>query len=187
LKVLIVGSGGREHALAWRISQSPNLTRLWMAGGNAGTAALAENLDIRSNDVAAIVAAAGEVSADLVVVGPEGPLALGLADRLIELGIPVFGPTQAAAQIEASKSFALELMREAGVPCPEFASVCDEASAEAYIQDHPGLLVVKANGLAAGKGVSFATTPNRRRPRSNCACRSGLLARRGPLLFWKNT
>ena len=153
MKVLIVGSGGREHALAWRISQSPNLTRLWVAGGNAGTAALAENLDIRSNDVAAIVAAAGEVSADLVVVGPEAPLALGLADRLIELGIPVFGPTQAAAQIEASKSFALELMREAGVPCPEFASVCDEAGAEAYILDHPGPLVVKANGLAAGKGV----------------------------------
>ena len=104
--------------MAWRIKQSANLTRLWVAGGNAGTAALAENLDIRSGDVAAIVAAAGDIAADLVVVGPEAPLALGLADRLTELGIPVFGPTQAAAQIEASKSFALDLMRDAGVPCP---------------------------------------------------------------------
>ncbi|MEE8465163.1 MAG: phosphoribosylamine--glycine ligase N-terminal domain-containing protein, partial [Dehalococcoidia bacterium] len=114
MKVLIVGSGAREHALAWRISQSPNLTRLWVAGGNAGTAALAENLDIRSGDVDAIVAATVEVGADLVVVGPEAPLALGLADRLTAMEIPVFGPTQAAAQIEASKSFAMKLMREEG-------------------------------------------------------------------------
>ena len=153
MKVLIVGSGGREHALAWRIKQSPQLKRLWVAGGNAGTAALAENLDIRSSDVAAIVAAAVEVDADLVVVGPEAPLALGLADRLIKVGIPVFGPTQAAAQIEASKSFAMKLMREEGVPCPNFASVQDKADAYAYIQTHPGPLVVKADGLAAGKGV----------------------------------
>ena len=150
---MIVGSGGREHALAWRINQSPNLSRLWVAGGNAGTAALAENLDIRSNDVDALVDAAREVAADLVVVGPEAPLALGLADRLAALGIPVFGPTQAASQIEASKSFALDLMRDAGVPCPEFAGVRDEADAEAYIKNHPGPLVVKADGLAAGKGV----------------------------------
>lgn len=153
MKVLIVGSGGREHALAWRINQSPNLTRLWVAGGNAGTAALAESIDIRSGDVDALVAAAREVAADLVVVGPEAPLALGLADRLTELGIPVFGPSRAAAQIEASKSFALDLMRDAGVPCPEFASVRDEANADAYIKNHPGRLVVKADGLAAGKGV----------------------------------
>ena len=153
MKVLIVGSGAREHVLAWRISQSPNLTALWVAGGNAGTAALAENLDIQSNDVQALVAAAREVAADLVVVGPEAPLALGLADRLTALGIPVFGPTQAAAQIEASKSFALDLMRKAEVPCPDFASVWNEADAYAYIKNHPGPLVVKADGLAAGKGV----------------------------------
>ncbi|MDA1128818.1 MAG: phosphoribosylamine--glycine ligase [Chloroflexi bacterium] len=153
MNVLIVGSGAREHALAWRINQSPNLTRLWVAAGNAGTAELAENLDIRSSDLDALVAAALEISADLVVVGPEAPLALGLADRLIDLGVPVFGPTKAAAQLEASKSFALDLMRDAGVPCPDFASVWEEASAEAYINSHPGPLVVKADGLAAGKGV----------------------------------
>ena len=153
VKVLIVGSGAREHALAWRIKRSPNLTRLWVAGGNAGTAALADNLDIRSGDVDALVAAAREVAADLVVVGPEAPLALGLADRLDGLGIPVFGPSRAAAQIEASKGFALNLMREEGVPCPNFASVRDKADAYAYIQTHPGPMVVKADGLAAGKGV----------------------------------
>ena len=139
--------------MAWRIKQSPNLTRLWVAGGNAGTASLAENMDIRSSDVDGLVAAAQETSADLVVVGPEAPLALGLADRLDALGIPVFGPSQAAAQIEASKSFALDLMRKAGVPCPDYASVWDETNAEAYIKNHPGPLVVKADGLAAGKGV----------------------------------
>ncbi len=153
MKVLIVGSGGREHALAWRINQSPNLTRLWVAAGNAGTAGLAENLEIRSSDIDGLVAAAQKAAADLVVVGPEAPLALGLADQLDELHIPVFGPSQAAAQIESSKGFALNLMKEAGVPCPEFASVGDEANANAYIKDHPGPLVVKADGLAAGKGV----------------------------------
>ena len=153
MRVLLVGSGGREHALAWRISQSPNLTQLWVAGGNAGTAALAENLNIRSSDVDGLVAKSGELKADLVVVGPEAPLAMGLADQLTTIGIPVFGPSQAAAQIEASKGFALELMREASVPCPDFASVQDEAGARAYINNHPGPLVVKADGLAAGKGV----------------------------------
>ena len=153
MNVLIVGSGGREHALAWRINQSPNLTRLWVAGGNAGTAALAENLEIRSSDVDAVVAAAREVSADLVVVGPEAPLALGLADRLNGLGIPVFGPSQAAAQIEASKSFALDLMRDAGVPCPDFHIFTDQSDALAYLKTHQEPVVVKADGLAAGKGV----------------------------------
>ena len=153
MKVLIVGSGGREHALAWRIKQSPNLTRLWVAGGNAGTAALAENLDIRSDDVDALVTAARDTAADLVVVGPEAPLALGLADRLNQLGIPVFGPSMAAAQIEASKGFALDLMQEAGVPCPEFHIFTEQSSALEHLKSHHGPVVVKADGLAAGKGV----------------------------------
>ena len=150
---MIVGSGGREHALAWRINQSPNLTRLWVAGGNAGTAAIAENLDLRSSDIEATLAAARDIKADLVIVGPEAPLAMGLADRLDELGIPVFGPSKEAAKIESSKSFALDLMQKAEVPCPQFASVWNQANAEAYIKRHRGPLVVKADGLAAGKGV----------------------------------
>ena len=153
MKVLIVGSGAREHALAWRIRQSPNLTRLWVAGGNAGTARLAENLQIRSSDIDALVGAAQETSADLVVVGPAAPLALGLADRLDALGIPVFGPSQSAAQIEASKGFALDLMRNAGVPCPEFHIFSDQAKALDHLTSHSGPVVVKADGLAAGKGV----------------------------------
>ena len=153
MKVLLVGSGAREHALAWRIKQSPNLTRLWVAAGNAGTAALAENMEIRSSDIDGLVAAAQETSADLVVVGPEAPLALGLADRLDALGIPVFGPSQAAAQFEASKGFALVLMRDAGVPCPEFHIFTDQSSALNHLKSHPGPVVVKADGLAAGKGV----------------------------------
>ena len=153
MKVLIVGSGAREHALAWRITQSPNLTRLWVAGGNAGTTRLAENMEIRSSDVDALVAAAQDTSADLVVVGPEAPLALGLADRLDLLGIPVFGPSQAAAQIETSKGFALDLMRDAGVPCPEFHIFSDQTNALDHLKSHPGPVVVKADGLAAGKGV----------------------------------
>ena len=153
VKVLIVGSGAREHALAWRITQSPNLTRLWVAGGNAGTTRLAENMEIRSSDVDALVAAAQDTSADLVVVGPEAPLALGLVDRLDLLGIPVFGPSQAAAQIEASKGFALNLMQDAGVPCPEFHIFSNQTNALDHLKSHPGPVVVKADGLAAGKGV----------------------------------
>jgi len=124
-----------------------------VAAGNAGTAALGENIEIRSSDVEGLVAAAKENSADLVVVGPEAPLALGLADRLDALGIPVFGPSQAAAQIEASKGFALDLMRDAGVPCPEFHIFSDQISALDHLKSHPGPVVVKADGLAAGKGV----------------------------------
>ena len=160
MKVLIIGSGAREHAIAWRVDQSPKLTKLWVAAGNAGTAAIAENLEIRSGDIDGLVAAAQKTQADLVIVGPEAPLAAGLADKLDALGIPVFGPSEAAARIEASKSFALELMRRANVPCPDFASVWDQAGAESYIKDHPGPLVVKADGLAAGKGVLLCQDSN---------------------------
>tara|TARA_B100001167_G_scaffold18371_2_gene9786 strand:- start:1047 stop:2249 length:1203 start_codon:yes stop_codon:yes gene_type:complete len=124
-----------------------------VAGGNAGTTRLAENMEIRSSDVDALVAAAQDTSADLVVVGPEAPLALGLVDRLDLLGIPVFGPSQAAAQIEASKGFALNLMQDAGVPCPEFHIFSNQTNALDHLKSHPGPVVVKADGLAAGKGV----------------------------------
>ena len=159
MKVLIVGSGGREHALAWRLRQSPHLSQLWVAGGNAGTAGIATNLPVNPEDVAAVTAAAQSTGADLVVVGPEAPLALGLVDRLAELGIPAFGPSQAAAQIEASKGFALELMREAGVPCPWFQVFHQQSEALSFLSRHRGPLVVKADGLAAGKGVSLCATP----------------------------
>ena len=139
--------------MAWRIGQSPKLGRLWVAPGNFGTSALATNLPVDAGDVEGIARSAQSVDAGLVVVGPEGPLADGLADRLGLLNIPVFGPSREAARIESSKSFALELMREAGVPCPEFHVFMDPAAALAHLSANPGPIVVKADGLAAGKGV----------------------------------
>jgi phosphoribosylamine---glycine ligase len=159
LRILIVGSGGREHALAWRLKQSPQLTGLWVANGNAGTAQIATNLDVNPEDVDGVAEAARSLSIDLVVVGPELPLAHGIVDRLDSLGIPAFGPTQAAAQIEVSKSFAREVMREAAVPGPEFWVFHNQQEALEFVSRHQKPVVVKANGLAAGKGVALCPTP----------------------------
>ena len=153
MRVFVVGNGAREHALAWRISRSPSLTRLWVAPGNYGTAGIATNLNVGSG-IEALTFAARELAADLVVVGPEAPLADGLADELTSAGIPVFGPTSAAAKLESSKSFAREVMRQAGVPGPEFAVFREESAALDFLQGNPGPWVVKADGLAAGKGVT---------------------------------
>jgi phosphoribosylamine---glycine ligase len=158
VKILIVGSGGREHALAWRLRQSPQVTGLWVAGGNAGTAHVATNLGVYPEDVDAVVAAATAHNIDLVVVGPELPLARGLVDRLEETGIPAFGPTQAAAQIEASKAFAREVMQQAGVPGPEFRVFHEQRDALDFLERHHQPVVVKADGLAAGKGVALCST-----------------------------
>ena len=126
---------------------------MWVASGNAGTAGIATNIDVPPDDLEGISAAARSLRIDLVVVGPEIPLAAGLVDRLASSGIPAFGPTQAAAQIESSKSFALELMEEAGVPCPQFRTFRDQQLALDFLGSHQGPVVVKADGLAAGKGV----------------------------------
>ena len=152
MNVLVVGNGGREHALAWRIGRSPLLTRMWVAPGNYGTASIATNMAV-SGDVASLVDAAREVAADLVVVGPEAPLADGLADALEAVGVPVFGPTRAAARLESSKSFARDVIRKSGAPGPEFAVFTEESEALEYLRRNPGPRVVKADGLAAGKGV----------------------------------
>ncbi len=160
MKVLLVGSGGREHALAWRLRKSPALTRLWVANGNGGTARIAENLDdVAPEDLDGLEKAAKSLNVDLVVVGPEAPLAAGLVDRFASVGIPAFGPDAAAAQIEASKSFALELMRDADVPCPDFRTFHEEQDALEFLRRHGGPVVVKANGLAAGKGVAMCPGP----------------------------
>ncbi len=145
MKVLIVGSGAREHALAWRLSQSPRLTGLWVANGNAGTASIASNLDVMPDDLDGLVAAANSLKIDLVVVGPELPLSLGLVDQLTALGIPAFGPTKEAARLETSKSFALEVAREAGVPCPGFRVFREQEEALAFLKQHQGPTVVKAD------------------------------------------
>jgi phosphoribosylamine--glycine ligase len=159
LRVLIVGSGGREHALAWRLKQSPQLTGLWVANGNAGTAQVATDLDVNPEDIDGVVQAARNLRIDLVVVGPEVPLALGIVDRLDSLRIPAFGPAKAAAQIETSKSFAREVMREAAVPGPEFWVFHSQQEALEFVSRHKKPMVVKADGLAAGKGVALCHTP----------------------------
>ncbi|HLJ67679.1 MAG TPA: phosphoribosylamine--glycine ligase [Chloroflexota bacterium] len=151
--VLVVGSGGREHALAWKLCRSPELSHLYVAPGNAGTAAIAENVPIAATDVAGLTRFVTERSVGLTVVGPEAPLALGLADRLEEAGCAVVGPRAAAARIEWSKAFAKDLMRRAGVPTAGYR-VCDDAqSAFRYLQEARYPLAVKADGLAGGKGV----------------------------------
>jgi len=153
LKVLIVGSGAREHTIAWKLRQSPLLGQLYVAPGNAGTAAIAENLPVAANDIDGIAAAAREQRIDLVVVGPEDPLARGLVDRLAVVGIPAFGPSRAAAEIESSKVFSKGLMQRHGIPTAAFGSFDSFDEAAAFVRAHQGPLVVKADGLAAGKGA----------------------------------
>ncbi len=155
-RVLVVGNGAREHALCWGLRQSPGLSALLCAPGNAGTALVAENLALSLGDFDGIVGAAREHRADLVVVGPEAPLAAGLADRLRAAGIATFGPGADAARIEASKAFAKDVMRAAGVPTARSDVATGLADARALL-DRVGLpLVLKADGLAAGKGVVIA-------------------------------
>ena len=156
MRVLVVGGGGREHALVWKIAQSPKVDKVFVAPGNAGTAAIAENLDLWPTDVEGLGKAAREKGIDLVMVGPEAPLASGIVDYFNYLGIPIFGPTRAATQIEASKVFARQLMEEHGIPCPRGAIFTSHSEASEYLQKQDPPVVIKADGLAAGKGVVIA-------------------------------
>jgi len=158
MKVLVVGSGGREHALCWAMAGSPLLTRLWCAPGNAGIAEVAECVAIGAEDIPALLSFARDQAVDLVVSGPEAPLALGLADACAEAGIRCFGPSRAAARLEASKAFAREVADAAGVPGPRWARFTDPAAARAYLCAEGAPIVIKADGLAAGKGVVVAAT-----------------------------
>jgi len=153
MRILVVGGGGREHALVWKIAQSPLARKVFCAPGNPGTARLAENVAIPADDVDALSRWAVENRIDLVVVGPEGPLVLGLADRLSASGIPVFGPSAAAAQLEGSKAFAKEVMRAASIPTADHGTFDALGPALARARAAGGRVVVKADGLAAGKGV----------------------------------
>jgi len=156
LKVLVVGGGGREHTLAWKIAQSPRVKKVFVAPGNAGTAAIAENLDVWPTDIEGLGNVAKEKGIDLVMVGPEVPLASGIVDYFNYLGIPIFGPTRAAAQIESSKVFARQLMEKHGIRCPKGAVFSSHAEASEYLRQHDLPVVIKADGLAAGKGVIIA-------------------------------
>ena len=158
MKILVVGSGGREHALCWAIHASPLCDTLYCAPGNAGIAQVAECVDIAAMDLGALLNFCQETQVDFVVVGPEDPLCAGLVDQLNEAGIKAFGPSAAAAQLEGSKRFTKELCDEATIPTAQYQSFTERDPALAYAQDHPLPLVVKADGLAAGKGVTIATT-----------------------------
>lgn len=157
LTVLLVGSGGREHAFATRLVESPRLDTLLVAPGNAGTAGIATNVSIDADDVDALVAYSVESGVDFVVVGPEVPLAAGLVDRLDSAGVLAFGPTAAAARIESSKRFAKELMQEHGVPTASMMSFTDFETASEYVMAQETPIVVKVDGLLAGKGVVVAS------------------------------
>lgn len=153
MNVLLIGSGGREHALAWKLAQSPLLERLYIAPGNAGTATHGQNVALDVNDHTGVCAFCREQGVNLVIVGPEAPLADGLADALHESGIPVFGPTQAAAQIEASKAFAKQFMARHGIPTARFQVFSEFETARRHLHSVDYPIVIKASGLAAGKGV----------------------------------
>ncbi|HLB26132.1 MAG TPA: phosphoribosylamine--glycine ligase [Dehalococcoidia bacterium] len=158
MNVLLVGSGAREHALAWKLRQSPRLTDLFVAPGNAGTATLGINLPLKANDLEGLARAARENRCELVVVGPEEPLARGLVDRLAVEGIAAFGPSRAAARIESSKAFAKELMQRHGIPTARTAVFSNRTDARNHVEGLSAAPVVKADGLAAGKGAIVCET-----------------------------
>ena len=156
MRVLIIGSGGREHALAWKLSQSPKVTEIFIAPGNGGTSDYGRNVPIKDSDLAGLLAFAKAEKIGLVVPGPELPLVLGVSDAMAEAGIPCFGPSRYAARLEGSKTFAKEVMRAAGIPTAAYGEFTDLAAARAYVQEKGAPIVVKADGLAAGKGVIVA-------------------------------
>lgn len=158
LDILLVGSGGRESALAWKIAQSPRLRKLYIAPGNGGTRQYGQNVDIPATAIEKLAQFAQEKSIDLTIVGPDDPLALGIVDTFKARGLKIFGPTKMAAQIEASKAFAKQLMQEAGVPTAEFSVFSDFKQALKYVQEKGAPIVVKASGLALGKGVFVCKT-----------------------------
>lgn len=179
MRIMVVGGGGREHALLWRLSQSPRTASLVCAPGNGGTADLAENLPVRATDIDGIVRAAGDRRVDLVIVGPEEPLALGLADSLRDAGIAAFGPSRQAAGIESSKAWAKKVMIAAGVPTARSIVVTDHLAAVVALADFGLPVVIKADGLAAGKGVVVAQTRDEARLVLNAFLADGALGAAG--------
>ena len=156
MKVLVIGSGGREHALTWKLKQSAAISRIFCAPGNAGTAALAENVPIAAADLTALRMFAKQNAIDLTVVGPDDPLAMGIVDLFTSVGLQVFGPTKSAARLESSKIFAKELMRARNIPTAQAQTFSDSDAALAYCKELKFPVVIKADGLALGKGVIIA-------------------------------
>src|SRR5574340_654170 len=159
MKLLVIGSGGREHALAWKLAQSPRVSQVLVAPGNGGTAQEDGLVNVPFTDIPALIEfVRGDTDIGFTVVGPEAPLAAGVVDAFLAAGLKIFGPTQAAAQLESSKDFAKQFMARHGIPTAAFGTFTDPAQAHAYIDAQGAPIVVKADGLAAGKGVVVATT-----------------------------
>jgi len=159
MKILVIGGGGREHAMAWKISQSPKVSKVYVAPGNGGTALNPKLQNLPITDVRELRAWAQEQKIALAVVGPEAPLAAGVVDEFRAHGLRIFGPTKAAAQLESSKAFSKAFMKRHGIPTAEYEAFTDPAAAHAYVDRLGAPIVVKADGLAAGKGVVVAMTP----------------------------
>lgn len=160
MKVLVIGNGGREHALAWKAAQSPLVTKVFVAPGNAGTALEPnlENINIKSNDISGLLNFAQQQQIDLTIVGPEVPLVLGVVDSFKKAGLNIFGPTKSAAQLEGSKAFTKDFLARHQIPTAEYQTFTEIDPAIAYIRDKGAPIVIKADGLAAGKGVIVAMT-----------------------------
>jgi phosphoribosylamine--glycine ligase len=158
MKILVIGSGGREHALAWKLAQSPRVFRVFVAPGNAGTAAEEGISNVPHTSLSALVDFARAEAIGLTVVGPEAPLAAGIVDALNAAGLRIFGPTREAAQLESSKDFAKSFMVRHRIPTAAYATYSDAAAAHEYVETQQIPIVVKADGLAAGKGVVVAMT-----------------------------
>ncbi len=158
MKILVVGNGAREHTIVWKLSQSTKVKELYTAPGNAGTARISQNLDIDATDIKSLAKTAQQKKIDLVVVGPEMPLSKGIVDHLESLGIPTFGASRLAAEIESSKVFSKALMQQYNIPCAKSINFSDYAQAKEYVQQQKPPVVIKADGLAAGKGVVVAGT-----------------------------
>jgi len=158
MKVLIIGRGGREHAIAWKVAQSPLLKKLYAAPGNPGMAEIAELVPVEEHEIEALVQFAKQEGIDLTIVGPEAPLLQGVVDRFEQEGLRIFGPRKEAALIEGSKAFAKQLMKKYGIPTAEYESFTSYEEAKAYVEQKGAPIVIKADGLAAGKGVVVAMT-----------------------------
>ncbi len=179
MRILVVGGGGREHALCWAIAASPLCDKLYCAPGNAGIAQDAECVPIPPEETVALTDFCRDQGIDLVVIGPEGPLVLGLADRLAEAGIKAFGPSAAAARLEGSKGFMKDLCARHGIPTAAYRRFTDPASAKAYVRERGVPIVIKADGLAAGKGVTVATTVEEAERAIDAALRDGVFGLAG--------
>ena len=158
MRVLVVGGGGREHALVWKIAQSPRVSKIYCAPGNAGIAEQATIVPIKANDLEGLLGFALKERIDLTVVGPEDPLTQGIVDLFESKGLSIFGPNQKAAEIEGSKAFAKEMMKKCGVPTAAYDVFDDRSEAVRYLRSQRAPIVVKADGLAAGKGVIICRT-----------------------------